>query len=82
MGMLRLDVDVETPQLCGTTLICDLCYAFRDITSDPVSFPANEMKAFIEELMVSIHDLSTVYVTQLMAKQLAGIKKSTLYALD
>ncbi|KAI0323153.1 glycoside hydrolase, partial [Cubamyces sp. BRFM 1775] len=28
----------------------DLYHAFRDFTTDPTSFPANEVKAFIEEL--------------------------------
>lgn len=41
----------------------DLYHAFRDFTSDPVSFPASEMKAFIEEL-VSFHGLNAIYVTR------------------
>jgi len=29
----------------------DLYHAFRDFTSDPVSFPGEEMRAFIRELV-------------------------------
>ncbi len=29
----------------------DLYHAFRDFTSDPVSFPGDEMRAFIQELV-------------------------------
>jgi hypothetical protein len=29
----------------------DLYHAFRDFTTDPVSFPVNEVKTFIDELV-------------------------------
>jgi len=29
----------------------DLYHAFRDFTTDPISFPADEVKAFIAELV-------------------------------
>ncbi|KAI0933026.1 hypothetical protein AcW1_000034 [Taiwanofungus camphoratus] len=46
----------------------DLYHAFRDFTSDPVSFPGEEMRAFIQELAVN-HQHYIPIVDAAVAKQ-------------
>ena len=38
----------------------DLYHAFRDFTTDPVSFPVDEVKSFIEELVRKLRVIPVV----------------------
>lgn len=41
--------EIEREQVMWNDI--DLYHAFRDFTTDPVSFPIDEVKAFIDELV-------------------------------
>lgn len=44
----------------------DLYHAVRDFTSDPVSFPAEEMRAFIRELVRELRSIIIPFLTCLL----------------
>ena len=44
----------------------DLYHAVRDFTSDPVSFPAEEMRAFIRELVRELRSRIIPFLTRIL----------------
>ena len=57
----------------------DLYHSFRDFTTDPVSFPIDEVKAFIEELVSCAAEKGARAVVLIFLSFLLGGKQPTLH---
>lgn len=59
----------------------DLYHAVRDFTSDPVSFPADQMKAFIRELVCHDQLLLLIFSTLTLSGYDRTLTSSTVWSL-